>query len=125
MANKDCAIDMTLCPECVQYIRHCLGHVTVSCPFCDTTFSPKEVEGKRPTASGVSAGLKNGVMAASFVGATMLGGMACQPVSEPEYGAPMPPEEDVGVEEDVEESGDAQIDEDADTGPDEDADDDE
>lgn len=90
MANAKCSIDMTLCPECVQYVRHCLDAPNVDCPFCETSFSPADVAGDQPTASRVPSKLKRGVMAASFVGATVLGGTGC-PVAQPEYGAPMPP----------------------------------
>lgn len=90
MPNQDCSIDMTLCPECVQYIRHCLGESKLECPFCDTSFSLDDVAGTAPTASAIPSGLKTGIMAASFVGATMLGGVACGASDQPEYGAPVP-----------------------------------
>ncbi len=90
MPKENCSVDMTMCPDCVQYVRHCVGHSTVECPFCETSFSPQDIEGTRPSASAIPAGLKTGVMAASFVGATMLGGVACGASDQPEYGAPVP-----------------------------------
>ncbi len=125
MPKQDCSIDMTMCPECVQYIRHCAGYSRVECPFCEATFSPSEAKGKSPSASSVRKGLKQGVMAASFVGATVLGGVACGGESVAHYGMPVMdagdqpdagPSEDVDSDdvtedvatEDVDDNGDAE-----------------
>ena len=117
MAKQDCSIDMTLCPDCVQYIRHCAGSVSVDCPFCEHSFSPDDVDGQPPTASAIPDKLKSGVMAASFVGATVLGA-ACVPVAEPEYGAPPPA--DAGYDNsDADQDAGSDTDEDSNTDEDE------
>lgn len=110
MANN-CSFDMTMCPECVQYVRHCLGQTSVDCPFCEASFSPSEITGTSPSASAVPRGLKKGVMAASFVGATVLGGMACSDDVVVEYGVPVfdvgEPAEDAGTSDAGDAEGDA------------------
>ena len=101
---KNCSIDMTLCPECVQYVRHCLGQDSVDCPFCEAAFSPSELANTAPTAAAIPRGLKQGVMAASFVGATMLGSASIVACGQAEYGAPIPDNQEPGfnhVSEDV------------------------
>lgn len=98
MAKKNCSVDMTMCPECVRYVRHCAGQATVGCPFCETQFSPADLEGMTPSPSAVSAGLKKGVMAISFAGATALGGVACFHNDVAHYGMPV---QDVGYGDDA------------------------
>lgn len=73
MPNSNCAADMTICPECVQYVRHCVGASTVDCPFCEASFAPEEVGDQSLSGSALPRKLKTGVMAVSFVGATALG----------------------------------------------------
>ena len=68
---------MTICPECVQYVRHCRGQSTIDCPFCDAAFCSAAHAGTAPSAAAVPRGLKQGVMAISFVGATVLSGLGC------------------------------------------------
>ncbi len=128
MADKaKCSVSMTLCPECVQHVRFCSAHDEVSCPFCETTFSPAETAGTKPTARRVSAKMKHRVLAASFVGATVLAPFAvgCPVVAE--YGPAYPNEweepasdaGDAGDTGDVGDTGDADDqNDDGDTGED-------
>ena len=90
MTNSDDSMDMTMCPECLQYVRHRPGADTANCPFCETSFCPADVVNKPVSASAVSERFKTGIMAFSFVGASLLGTSAqAQDLSvEPEYGAP-------------------------------------
>ena len=69
---------LTICPACVRHIRHSLHDDELTCPFCETRFALDDLEGTTPTAAAVPRGLKQGVMAASFVGATIFGAVACQ-----------------------------------------------
>lgn len=87
MAGSNCVPEMTTCPECVRHVRHCEGAESVECPFCEVSFSPKDVVGG-VSASAVPRGVKKGMMAASFVGMTVAGSFGC--VAQPEYGAPAP-----------------------------------
>lgn len=86
---------LILCPECVQHIHRVEGSDEQKCPFCDAQFSISKMAGRAPRASAIPTRVKRGVMAASFVGATVLGAAACSETSQPEYGMPIP-DEDVG-----------------------------
>jgi hypothetical protein len=87
-----CSVSMTLCPECVQHVRFCSAHDEVSCPFCETTFTPEQTAGTKPTGRLVSAKMKHRVMAASFVGATVLAPFAFGCPAQAEYGPAYPNE---------------------------------
>ncbi len=99
--QNGCTVDMALCPECVQHVRYCAGRSEVSCPFCEASFLPQALSGAQPSAGAVPRGLKQGVLAASFVGATIMAGTSFGCVVGADYGAPMPENQDPYVEEDA------------------------
>lgn len=124
MSEKSCFAEMTPCPECLRHIRHSTNDTDVKCPFCDHHFSPGSDADSTSTGGTLPSGLKKGVMAVSFVGVGLVGGLACSETAEqPVYGVPMP--EDAGYygEEDVDgdtaDSG--EVGDTADSGEDDDA----
>ena len=102
---------LTICPACVQHIRHALIEVELTCPFCENRFALDELAGTTPTASAVPRGLKHGVMAASFVGATIFGAAACQgqPASDDEVTTITEADEATAVEPEDEESAEPPV----------------
>ena len=85
-----CSYALAICPECVQHVRYCAKHEEVSCPFCSHAFVPEAVDGSAPTARAVRPRSSRGVLAASFVGATLIAAtsVGCPMVAE--YGMPYP-----------------------------------
>jgi hypothetical protein len=89
---------MILCPGCGVHVRKANG-CEMTCPFCETTFSLPCTK-----STGLADAAKRGVVAASIVGATVLGAGCLfeEPVSL--YG--MPPDLN-NVHEDVGDDADA------------------